>query len=115
MAGPKPLTAQRSPWERRGDVVFGGVVTQRWHRQVGDGVLTSFVALEPQGWHLSISHHGRRLKSGRPMARYPTWDEITHARYELLPDDITVAMLLPPPVEYVASHPTTFHLHEVAL
>jgi hypothetical protein len=33
---------------------------------------------EATGWHLSIAHH----------ARYPTWDEISQARYRLLPEDI---------------------------
>lgn len=40
-----------------------------------------------QGWHLSIS---------RPD-RYPSWDEVAKARYELLPKNLNVVMLLPPP------------------
>src|SRR5262245_66359753 len=54
-------------------------------------------------WHLSIAH--RR--------RYPTWDEIADARYELVPDDVTMAMLLPPPGEYVNLHEHCFHLWEI--
>lgn len=54
-------------------------------------------------WHLSISH----------PHRYPTWDEIADARYELVPDDITMAMLLPPPGEYVNAHDTCFHLWQI--
>lgn len=54
------------------------------------------------GWHMSISRSDR----------YPSWDEIAHARYELLPDDILMVMHLPPPDEYVALHKFTFHLHE---
>jgi hypothetical protein len=61
------------------------------------------VGLEPAGWHLSISH----------PSRYPTWDEIADARYELVPDGAHMAMLLPPRAEYVALHPTTMHLHEI--
>lgn len=55
------------------------------------------VAQEPTGpggallWHLTIS----------TPSRYPTWDEIKIARYRLLPHDIDVAMILPPPDEYV--------------
>lgn len=109
MTGPRPLTKQRSPWTRGDDLSFDGVPTQRWDRRVHDGMLRSFVAEEPDGWHLSISH---RRNNGQP-GRYPSWDEIAHARYELLPDDVTVAMLLPPPDEYVALHDTTFHLHEI--
>jgi hypothetical protein len=59
---------------------------------------------EPYGWHLSISC----------MHRYPTWDEIKAARYDLLPADITMAMLLPPPDDYVNVHKNCFHLHQIA-
>ncbi|SFU39659.1 DUF7694 domain-containing protein [Alicyclobacillus macrosporangiidus] len=55
------------------------------------------------GWHMSISHPNR----------YPTWDEIRDARYELVPDDVTMAMLLPPRREYVNLHQNCFHLHEI--
>lgn len=66
--------------------------------------LRVIVAWEPgNGWHLSISH----------PTRYPTWEEIRDARYELLPDACTMGMLLPPKAEYVNLHPNCFHLHEV--
>ena len=55
------------------------------------------------GWHLSISH----------PARYPTWDEIADARYTLVPDNVTMAMILPPKAEYINLHPNCFHLHEI--
>jgi hypothetical protein len=111
-SGPRPLTNQRSPWERDPDhdLTMGDIVAVAFRRRVHDGTLSAFVAQEPPGWHLSISH---RPNSFRSAGRYPAWDEIAHARYELLPDDITVAMLLPPPDEYVALHDTTFHLHEI--
>ncbi len=54
-------------------------------------------------WHLSIS----------TKTRYPVWDEIKEARYDLIPDEVTMAMLLPPKSEYVNFHPNTFHLHEM--
>jgi hypothetical protein len=54
-------------------------------------------------WHLSISHANR----------YPVWNEIRDARYALLPDDCTMAMLLPPRAQYVNLHPNCFHLHEI--
>ncbi|KKK50042.1 hypothetical protein LCGC14_3129000, partial [marine sediment metagenome] len=54
------------------------------------------------GWHLSISS----------TKRYPTWDEIAHARYELLPDEILMMMELPPKGEYINIHENTFHLHQ---
>ena len=74
------------------------------------GSLRVLITHEPQGLHLSISHPGR----------YPTWDEITHARYRLLPADLTFAMLLPPEAEYVnvaeggPRAGNIFHLHEMA-
>lgn len=69
------------------------------------------VAREPIGpdrslrWHLSISH----------PSRYPTWDEIKVARYALTPPEITMAMILPPPDEYVnvEAQDNVFHLHEI--
>lgn len=55
------------------------------------------------GWHLSISHPNR----------YPTWDEIKEARYLLVPDEVTMAMLLPPKAEYVNVSENCFHLWEI--
>lgn len=54
-------------------------------------------------WHLSISHPGR----------YPSWDEVADVRYALVPDDVTMALLLPPSAEYVNAHPTCFHLWQI--
>jgi hypothetical protein len=68
------------------------------------GDVTVFVGQEPQiGWHLSIS----------TPYRYPTWDEIKAARYDLIPNEVTVAMFLPPREEYVNAHQFCFHLHQV--
>ena len=53
-------------------------------------------------WHLSISH----------PKRFPTWDEIKAARYFFIPEEATMAMLLPPKEEYVNVHTNCFHLHE---
>jgi hypothetical protein len=92
-----------------GEVNIGGVREYVWRRRVGDGTLTVIVGEEPAGWHLSISfadHRGRN-------SRYPRWDEIADARYQHTPSDVTMAMILPPPGEYVAVHDTTFHLHQI--
>ncbi len=67
------------------------------------GALRALVSKEGEYWHLSISH---------PI-RYPKWDEIKEARYALLPNECTMAILLPPKEEYVNIHPNCFHLHEV--
>ena len=64
------------------------------------GGCTVFVGRSEQGWHASISH----------PSRYPTWDEIAHARYSLVPGGVTMAMLLPPQSEFVNVHTNCFHL-----
>jgi hypothetical protein len=108
-----PLSKQRSPWQRGvlPDVVerafaMAHLEPTYYERHVHDGILSVIICEEPAGWHLSISHifnHGR-------YGRYPSWDEIAHARYTLLPVDIDFVMHLPPPDEFVAVHDTTFHL-----
>lgn len=85
---------------------------------VEDGQIRVFVSppTGPQGWHLSISHVGRLVDpfSGRPIpGRIPTWEEIRDARYDLVPDSHTMAMILPPMSEYVNFHATTMHLREI--
>jgi hypothetical protein len=57
---------------------------------------------ETQRWHLSISH----------PHRYPDWNVISDARYALVPNEITMAMILPPREEYVNIQKNCFHLHE---
>ncbi len=71
--------------------------------QLGECLI--FVGRYPETgrWHLSISH----------PERYPTWDEIKTARYQLVPNNVTMAMLLPPKERYVNIHPNCFHLWEI--
>lgn len=57
---------------------------------------------ETNRFHISISH----------PRRYPKWDEISDARYALLPNEVTMMMYLPPREEYVNLHKNCFHLHE---
>jgi hypothetical protein len=94
--------------------------TRAWQREVHDGHLSVFAGREPIDlpngdrqllWHLSISH--RTCTDPPAPGRYPTWDEIRQAREEFVPDEVTVAMLLPPKAEYINEHPTTFHLWQV--
>ena len=93
--------------------------TRLFYRRVDDGMLRAFVSPPHQpsgmGWHLSISHATNLAAPGGGMipGRYPSWDEIRDARYDLLPDEYTFGILLPPKAEYVNIHPTTFHLHQV--
>lgn len=106
-----PITKQRSAWIERHDVAspIPGVEVRWFYRRVNDGTLWSCVGDEPEiGWHMSISY---RNHNNNPT-RYPTWDEIAHARDVLLPVDVGFVMHLPPDGQYVAVHPTTFHLHQ---
>lgn len=103
-----PLTKQRSPWINVEELQIDGIDEATYERRVHDGTLFAIVGEEPQGWHLSISFRDQR---GR-LSRYPTWDEIVHARDALLPADVEFAMFLPAAGDYVALHDTTFHLHE---
>lgn len=63
-----------------------------------------FGIIEAPCWHLSISH----------PTRLPSWDEIKDARYSLLPHDIMVAQLLPPPGEFINLNRYVMHLWEIA-
>lgn len=56
---------------------------------MGECAVTRFV--DAGGVHLTVSH----------PSRLPTWDELKVARYRLLPDDATFALLMPPRAEYV--------------
>jgi hypothetical protein len=89
------------------EVSYGGEKKTVVNKAYAKGDLRIWISREiyPEGlrWHLSISC----------ARRYPVWDEIRDARYALLPDDITMAMLLPPAGEYVNLHKNCFHLHEI--
>jgi hypothetical protein len=61
------------------------------------------VSRQRAGWHLSIS---------RPD-KLPTWEEVRDARYALVPDEATMALLLPPQSEYVNVHAFCLQLYEI--
>lgn len=63
------------------------------------------IAKEAGYWHMSISTPNR----------YPTWDEIYTAWYDLCPDasNIEAAIILPRKSEYVNIHPNCFHIHQL--
>ena len=70
------------------------------------GYVTVIVGQEPMpepNWHLSIS----------TPYRLPTWEEVRQARYDFIPDAVTMAMILPPRREYINVHEFCFHLHEI--
>lgn len=68
------------------------------------GDLVVMVSHDPvNGWHMSVSHESRQ----------PTWDEVAHLRYALLPDQVTMAYLLPPKDDYINLHPNCMQIVEV--
>jgi hypothetical protein len=109
-----PLTKQRSSWQQAvmPEMIARAFAQAKLHptyheRNVHDGLLIAIVCEEAQGWHLSISHEYHHKRGGR----YPTWDEIAHARTELLPEGVDMVMRLPAE-ENAAVNGTTFHIHE---
>jgi hypothetical protein len=64
------------------------------------GECSVLVTREFGDWHLSIAH----------PSRDPTWGEISQARYRIIPDDIWMAMYLPPREEYVNLHRFCFQM-----
>ena len=87
-----------------------------FRREVADGHLTVIVGSWAGKFHLSISHRLSIVdpSTGGPApGRIPSWEEIRDARYDLAPDEATMAMLLPPRGEYINLHPTTMHLYQV--
>ena len=70
------------------------------------GEVTACVSKDEGFWHLSISH----------PTRYPTWDEIFLAWYDLVPgagSQFEGAIILPRKTEYVNIHPNCFHVHQL--
>lgn len=69
------------------------------------GDVRAHVAKEVGMWHVSVS----------VAYRYPTWDEIYQAWYDLVPEaqDRVGAIILPRKSEYVNIHPNCFHVHEL--
>lgn len=67
------------------------------------GECTVFVSVDGGDWHLSISH----------PTRYPTYEEIKQARYQFIPNEVTMAMIFPPKEQFVNLHPNCFHLWQI--
>lgn len=73
------------------------------------GECSIVVAREPINgrlrWHISTSH----------PKRLPSYEEIKHARYELIPNEVTMAQIFPPKEEFVNVHEYCLHLYEINL
>lgn len=55
-------------------------------------------------WHLSVSHYS---------GVYPNWDQLADARYDLVPLDVDMALILPPPEDYTNYHEGVLQLTEI--
>lgn len=70
---------------------------------LGRCLITVTPPMATDGWILSIDHPDR----------YPTWDEIAKARYELMPADALVGMMLPPKEQFINIAGNNFLLGEL--
>lgn len=83
------MSTSTQTWE----FVHGGPQMEFFRRRVEDGELEAFVTQDPElGWIMRLRH--RPSGVGR-CARYPTWDEVTKARFELLPRRLEFMALVP--------------------
>lgn len=77
----------------------------RTHRNYRMGAITIILTREFGRWHMSVAH----------PARAPTWAEIAHAWYAIVPEAavMTAALILPPKSEYVNIHKYCFQVFEI--
>lgn len=104
---------KRIRWERLLDQAPG----RCYRAKVADGWLKAIVSQDPveeRGilktlWHLSVSHSGENWKPGR----LPTWDELKHAKFNLVREDVPMVLIFPSSgAVYVNEYPTCLHLWE---
>jgi hypothetical protein len=69
------------------------------------GECNIIVTKEYGEFHMSIANRNR----------LPTWREVSEARYRVLPDNVTMAMLLPPMSEYLNVHEFCLQLVQIAI
>jgi hypothetical protein len=83
-------------------------------KRVPDGELRAIRSCEPPDhrWHLSVSHWKQKWGRRHPKPRYPTWEELADARYDLLPANLMVVLYMPPAEEIVAILDNTLHMWE---
>lgn len=109
---------RRIRWIKVADDLIAGSPARIYEATLDDGTLKAILAhdeVEPGKflWHLSVSH---RDKADKPD-RVPTWDELKHSKYMLLPRDVDVCMVLIFPrkkAPYVNHHNTCLHLWETS-
>jgi hypothetical protein len=68
------------------------------------GECSGLVTKEYGYWHMSIAY----------KKRYPTWDDVAEARWQCIPADFWMVMVLPPPAHYVNLHENCFQLKQIS-
>jgi hypothetical protein len=97
------ITEEALDWRMKDWIASGQIVAGTKIYRMGQCLIIVSPPLnEEWGWHLSISH----------PTRYPSWDEVAKARYDLLPLDREFEMPLPKPEDYISIHPNCFQVHE---
>ena len=96
---------------------------RKFRAYVEDGILVAIVSQDLAGkngkpiWHVSVSHRASLSgpDGGELHVRYPNWDELKDAKYNLVPVDVPMFLIFPRRSEpYTNEHPTTLHLWEEA-
>jgi hypothetical protein len=95
----RPIHPDHLPqWVKESGVQSG---TKSYFRM---GLYSIWVGVTDDGYYnMTITH----------PTKYPDWDVITHVRYSLLPNDCTMAMMLPPLEKYISNQANMFHLVEI--
>lgn len=87
----------KANWKKRGEILGG-----EWYTW---GDVKAIVTKDEGLWHISVSL----------AYRYPTWEEVKSAWYDLVPgaENIAGAIILPRKRDYVNLHPNCFHVFEL--
>jgi hypothetical protein len=113
MPGTISADAKRIRWHSRGDSPGGRV----YEADVADGLLRAIVSHDEiapgrKRWHMSVSHRNH----DKSRTRVPSWDELKHAFYHLVSEDVPFVLIFPrrstPKELYVDIHETCLHLWE---
>src|SRR4051812_34239880 len=88
------------PWKELPPKGLGNLINEynSYLRAYKIGECSVIVTREYGKWHMSIAHPNR----------YPTWDECAQARYKAIPDNIWMAMILPPSGRYINMNTNCF-------
>lgn len=111
MPGTMSDDAKRIRWHKHDETPLG----RRYTADIADGQLRAMVSRDETQdgllWHISVSH----WSDGKPD-RVPTWDELKHAYYSLVPADVPMVLIFPrkstPKEKYVNVTESCLHLWE---